>query len=204
MAFIPTPNTIRVSFQFTWASQIVEISIAITKPTAWNATDMLTTLGDLETWATGNLLPNLSSDLSLYNLTATSQQSSSAPVVELGVSPPVAGSLANPSVANNVTLATTFLTALRGRSYRGRAYTPGIDRTQLTTSTRYLTSLVSAITAAYAAINASLTVAGAEHAVISTQNGGAPRVTGVATPVTGYRTESFVDSQRRRLAGRGQ
>lgn len=204
MAFIPTPNTIRVSFQFTWASQIVEITIAVTKASPWGEADMLTTLNDLSTWAQDELLPNLSNQLSLYNLTATSQESSSAPVVELPVSPPVSGSLDNPTVPNNVTLATSFLTPLRGRSYRGRVYTPGIDRTQLVSSTQYNSGIVAALTAAYAAINAAFTVVDAEHAVISTRTNNAARTTGVATSVTGYRTESFVDSQRRRLAGRGQ
>jgi hypothetical protein len=42
-----------------------------------------------------------------------------------------------------------------------------------------------------------------KHAVISLRNAGAARVTGVATEVTAYGGDTALDSQRRRLAGRG-
>lgn len=203
MAFIPTPNTVRVSFQFTWASQIVEITIAVTKAAPWDAADITTTLGDLKDWFDAELRPYLSNQIALVNLTGTSQESSSAPSIDLPITPPMSGGAGDPSTANNVTLVTSFLTALRGRSYRGRVYTPGLPQSDLGTSTTFLTAAATAMTAAYAAINAALTVAGAAHTVISTRTAGAPRVTGVATPVTSYRTETFADSQRRRLAGRG-
>jgi len=44
-----------------------------------------------------------------------------------------------------------------------------------------------------------------EHCVISRFNAGAPRTTGVATKVTScVVVDPYVDSQRRRLTGRGQ
>jgi hypothetical protein len=44
----------------------------------------------------------------------------------------------------------------------------------------------------------------AVHVVVSRYHLGAPRVTGIATPVITYlATDNNVDSQRRRLTGRG-
>jgi hypothetical protein len=114
MAFIPTPNTIRVSFQFTWESQIVEITIAVTKAAPWDVADITQTLGDLNDWMQGEILPTLSTHISLFNITGTSQESASAPVVELPVTPPVAGGLDNLTVCTPQGL--TELSSLAARN----------------------------------------------------------------------------------------
>lgn len=202
MAFIPAPNAIRVCLQFEWTGQIVEVCIGILKSSAVTLPDLSDVRDDVEAWRVAELRPILSSDVTCLNWYLLSLATATSPSMLSSIAVDAAGTNGAGTVPNNSTLVTTFATDLRGRSYRGRAYWPGITTASLLDAVTVLTPYAAAQNSAFASLNGYLR-AGYAHAIISYQNAGVMRTTAARTPVTGYRTEVKLDSQRRRLAGRG-
>jgi len=151
------------------------------------------------------IMPALSFNLTLVAVTATDQETSTSPSYVHVVSPAVGGGQAQESASNNVAACVTFLTAQRGRGGRGRNYLAGIPEDSLDQNTLSPT-FMSAIISGYEAIGTALAALSFNHAIVSFQQEGAPAFTGgVPKLVTGYRfADNVVDSQRRRLPGRGQ
>lgn len=202
MAYIPVPNTVRLCLQGVWAGQLVELCLGWRKDTAVTVSDLEDLTDGMETWRVAEFIPHVNHLYQMTQWVATALATATSPSVITPITADDVGLDAGPSVSNNSTMTTTFLTDLRGRSYRGRVYTPGLNQSDQLTSTDMSGTLAAALTAAYALMNTYVPVA-FSHAVISLQTAGAPRATGVATPVTGYRSNTQIDSQRRRLAGRG-
>lgn len=202
MAFIPAPNAIRICLQAVWEGQTVEICVGILKNTAVTLPDLATVTTDMEAWRVAEMVPLTSVSVTFTQWYALSLTSATSPSLITPIVLDTAGTDFAVTVPNNSTLVTTFQTDLRGRSYRGRAYWYGIAAANLFNSTEADPSYAAALTAAFAAINSYLT-SGFAHVVISYQNNNVVRTTAARTPVTGYRTEVRMDSQRRRLEGRG-
>lgn len=116
---------------------------------------------------------------------------------------PIAGTLAEDVLPNNVALAIKFGTALRGRSYRGRIFRGGIPRSYVG-GNEILPAKIAGLVSEYSTLLSDINaVAGQTQVVVSRISGGAPRASGVATPITGVTANVTLDSQRRRLPGRG-
>jgi hypothetical protein len=156
----------------------------------------------VENWATTLLMPNTSEDLELTTITGRDLTTITGGLVERPLGTPVVGGQPSPALPNNVALCVTLLTALAGRSYRGRSYMPGLAEGFVT-----LSEISSATAAVYAdnyvTLVDDLSTEGYELVVTSFQAGGVPRVTAVSTPVVAIGVNTTVDSQRRRLPGRG-
>jgi hypothetical protein len=202
MAFVPTPNTVRVIFQFAYGESIVEVTIAITKATAWTGADFDDLMPELQTWWDTELKPYMTGAIALTNIKATDISSETGTVRELPIVPPIAGTGDAATLPANAAYVTTFNTPLRGRSYRGRAYLPGIPQNKRVGAQDVDPTWAANVIAAFSYINSYLEV-GWFHAVVSLFHDLFPRVTGVATPITSYAGDFHIDSQRRRLAGRG-
>lgn len=108
-------------------------------------------------------------------------------------------------LATNVTLTTTFITSERGRSSRGRNYWVGIPLAGVNgnlVDAGYAFSIL----AYYDAMKLGLSTEGVgyEHVIVSRRANYQWRNEAVVSPVIGYRHANlYVDSQRRRLTGRG-
>jgi hypothetical protein len=125
---------------------------------------------------------------------------------EVDTAPPddLIGGRASAIMPGNVTVVTKFGTGLAGRSFRGRSYHIGLTEDMC---------LGDALTAgnADALRDAWQDLVGAIHdsalaaslVVVSYCHAGAWRDEAVVTPVSSFTTENILDSQRRRLAGRG-
>jgi len=121
-------------------------------------------------------------------------------------SQPNAGTLASPALPNHVTVATTHRTALRGKSFRGRSFWIGLAESQVTANT-VASGTVSSIGIFWEnarLLDSSPTADFWRQVVLSYVSNGAVRATPVATPVTSFSTNPTIDSQRRRLPGRGR
>lgn len=202
MAFIPAPNTVRVCIQFEWTGQIVEICLAFLRNAAVTVSDMNDLLDGIEAWRVDSVIPHQTDLIDSIQYQATNLTTATSPSFVRPISSSQAGSLVSPSVPNNVAIVTTFQTALRGRSYRGRAYWPGLSLGQLDDAVTIDPAEAADIDAEWELLNTQIPPE-FTHVVVSYQNGGVARTTAARTPVTSYRTEQFLDSQRRRLANRG-
>lgn len=203
MAFIPVPNAVKVVITFSLAGQLVNLTLGLEKASAVSVSDLETAATGTQDWAVNELLPWLSSQLTLTGMEAYDLSSASAPVVAYSLATPHAGSAASPSLPNNAAAVISFRTDQRGRSARGRMYVPGIPQNVQASATTLGTAFVAALTQAGADINSYLTSVPFTHVVISRYTNNAPRAVGTTEAVTSVVMDNKIDSQRRRLSGRG-
>jgi len=204
MAFIPVDNCIGVELRMRLDSQRVENTLYFYKVTGWTAADLPVVFNALLVWWNTYYSVPVSNQLSLNEIKVTDLSSDVGFSFEIPTpTPKPTGDSAEPAAPNNVALCISFRTASRGRSSRGRNYVPGIPKTAITANT--VDSLtVSGIAAAY---NQLLVVAdglGADWVVVSRFHDNAPRTAGVVSFINAATVvDATVDSQRRRLPGRG-
>jgi hypothetical protein len=152
-----------------------------------------------------NIKPKVSNTCILSAVITTSLGTVGAPGTLYTTGLPKVGTNIQPQLPNNVTIAMSLNTALRGRSFRGRIYHIGLTENDVTLNTIPGTTLTPLI-AAYEA--ARLLAAGSgsqtfQLAVLSYYAAKAIRTTPVATPVTSISSDGIIDAQRRRLPKRG-
>jgi len=113
------------------------------------------------------------------------------------------GGIGAASIAGNVALAIKFGTGLSGRSHRGRVYLAGLPENAVTgneITPTYRTTLVTAVANFAGGVTG---IMDAAHVIVSTCQDGAWLTNAEVTPVNSYSADVYVDSQRRRLTGRG-
>jgi hypothetical protein len=202
--FIPVPNTASVEMIYEVLGQRCE-NIFYAKQNSPFSEVTLTDLAEVfVTWFNAYGKQMTHSQCVLSKIVAKDLSSSSGSAIEFIAGLPVAGEIttANPAPLN-VTAAVSFGTASRGRSYRGRIYQVALVVTQFAgnqLTTFYRGQLITA----YGALVSAVTTAGFTMSVVSRFHNKLPRSTGVATTITSVSVDINTDSQRRRLAGRGQ
>lgn len=123
------------------------------------------------------------------------------PVVPLAldyaVSPPIAGTRPGVAEAGNVSLSMSERTGLAGRKYRGRMYAAGLSETDVSATDTVSSAVVAIAANAMANLILSALPATMDLSIFH-------RNTNTATEVISYVIENILDSQRRRLPGRGR
>jgi len=165
----------------------------------------------VDTWYTTNLLPLLSNEVTYFATKVTDQASAVGPAFSVAGVGAIGGESA-PADPGNVTLAISFQTAGRGRGSRGRNYVVGIPGTHIAQNSVEI-SYVASLVSAYILLSAAAADGGFSWSVVSrffgfTIVGGkkvpTPRAEGIPITITSVlATDNQVDSQRRRLTGRG-
>lgn len=210
MPFVPVALTAEVELRFLLANQRCENTLYFRKETSWTATD-LNNLGlNVIAWWLTNMAPNISTEVELREAYCTSLASATAPAATVPAGTGDAGTFAGAADANNVSLAISFRTDVRGRSARGRNYVIGLPKTEVVQS-QINGSLVDDIVAAYDVLRTAPPVPADDWVVVSRFSGvdgeghPIPRAAGVVNIITAVlAVDNTVDSQRRRLPGRGQ
>jgi len=114
------------------------------------------------------------------------------------------GSASGTSMPNNATFVLSFRTGFTGRSARGRMYVPPMGDSALTTANVVNSTFRNAWLTAIGSLFSAAAIAGWDAVVISRQNAGVPLSPAVAREITQIVvTDDNIDSQRRRLKGRG-
>lgn len=204
MPFIPVVDTLKVVMNFSINSQqVINIfNFKYNSPPGLTERSALATA--MHTFWTNQLKPQLTADIGLERIDVIDLNSASAPSTTLIIAPREVGTLsATVGTPSGMALVVTHRTALRGRNFRGRTYLAGHSGNALTSPTTYnLTNIGNILTAMAWLLNAVNTAAGI-ISVVSRQLNNAPRGTGITTPITGFSMDNLLDSQRRRLQGRG-
>lgn len=204
MPFIPVPLTAQFNLRGLWQGERWENTLYLANTVAWTEASLANEAENLADWWIASMRPNLHETCSLTEVYAVDLASDAGPTATHTVSPAAVGLVTGQSMPNNVSLCISFRTGARGRSYRGRNYVPGLSETTVVGNT-VIEANVNALVAAYEElISPSLVV---EHpwVVVSRYTNGAARSTGVRTSITAVVVvDHIVDSQRRRLPGRGQ
>lgn len=204
MAFIPVPNCVKVSLEWLIAGQRVVMTLSFRKAEAVTESDLEAVAGATKDWYDDHLKAHMNSGAVLDNVRVQDLTTETSPTFNLGPGLNDAASGSGAQAPLNAAVVASFHTGLRGRSFRGRAYVPGINVADIASAGAISGTLATNLATDFARIDAIESATGFEHVVISRFTGKAPRTTGIATTVTGVAVDTNIDSQRRRLFGRGR
>lgn len=203
MAFIPVPNVAlarlegTIDGQQTINTQYWEISGGGITPTNLN-----TLATALLGWFRGTLALQLAEDWNTVRVTCYDLTTENSYIAEAADS--VAGGVASEATPNNVAACVSFRTGIGGRSFRGRNFLPAVPGSVVTLNTISPTWISNILTAYGALIGAGDFLAGWQWGVASRYTGGAPRVSGIISPVTAaIFVNPYVKSMRTREVGKG-
>jgi len=204
MAFVPAPNLVSVEFRCTWAGQQTENRINVDLLTAPTAANCQTLATACESWWEDNVVAITPDSLELREVFVRDQSQLNGFAATASPTGALPGTGGSPSLPNNVTICASVRTLFTGRSARGRWYWQGLMESQVTgnvVASGTLTSIDAALT------NLASVIAGLSHfwVIASYISEGVPRPGGPVYFVVNDITfvDDVVDSQRRRLPGRG-
>lgn len=203
--FVPAPNVAQVNMMYQFGNDIMENVYDVLGTGAWTAATLLSLGSQMRDWENTIAKNQRSVQIALTRITVTDQTTAGATGVDMPVAPAINGTVPGVMAPGNVTWCIKKTTGLRGRSFRGRTYWIGMPTTFYTSALMDPTK-AGLIVAALNAIGTSIsTVNGGQLVIVSRRTGGAVRPgNAVVTPVVNFAsTDLILDSQRRRLPGRG-
>lgn len=205
MAFIPAENTALVEFVCLFQDQICENTLYFRRDGGWDLGSMTALWENCLNWWINFVEDYVSVNVELQEIKITDLTSDTAPVYSAAPSPKPNGNVTGDPLPNNVSLAVSFRTSGRGRSSRGRNYVFGLAEAEVTGNV-VEAGYLSTIQTAYDSVQSDIAVdLGADWVVVSRYHNKAPRTTALVQQVTAaVIVDPFVDSQRRRLPGRGR
>lgn len=204
MPFIPANDVLQVELFMSWDSQLIETVLHFKPVVAGFNLTQIGDLGDaLVTWWNANLKASAPTTLSLTGVKLTDLTDATASVVDISSGLPIVGTSVSPSMPNNVACVFTKRTAKRGRAYRGRIYHPGLTEAAVVGNTVAAGSVSGFITIYNLLRSFTANTKVWNLVVVSRQFEGQPRLTAEVEKVTGFTSDGIIDSQRRRLPGRG-
>lgn len=113
------------------------------------------------------------------------------------------GALSSPALPTGSTITASWRTGLSGRSFRGRTYHVGLTEAQVQNNEVTPTERL-ALFEAYAQLITDSIAFGSRLSVCSRVSGGVLRPNAILTTINAVIVEAYIDSQRRRLTGRGR
>lgn len=202
MAFIPTPNTARVSLTFTQDGQQLVNVFYFTKDDGYTSEVELEALAQsvVDNWRI-HVLPMQVADVTGVIVKAVDTSQPDGFGTEF--IDPMTGTNAGTAMPVNDTFCIKWVTGRVGRSYRGRTYHIGL-MSQAVADSKVLVGSATDFVEAYNGWFEAMLADGNQLVIASFTHNGAPRTSAVITFVTGATYADLnLDSQRRRLPGRG-
>jgi len=192
-------------------SQKIENTLYWKKASAWSIGDLVGLGNSLLLWWTTYYDVFVSSSVTLSEIYLTDLTSSTSIVQSVPApTPHPAGSRSAAALPNNVALTISFRSGQRGRSFRGRNYISGFSEDAVVLNT-VDSAVIADIETAYNALfdvasdNSCFWVIASRFSGVDGDGVPIPRVAGLTTDITSVLVvDPIVDSQRRRLPGRGQ
>lgn len=203
MPFVPVPDVARVELVFQQQAQICENVFHVYDPAGWSTATLTALALDAKNKYNTTIRLGQCASTALVKILCRDLTDETSPGIEYAAGLPLTGGSADPGMPMNVTVAVKWLTGLRGRSYRGRSYHVGIPAAQCSLSTVVPASLA-ALVIDYDNWRTFPQGINQQMVVISTRHNKVARNPGVWTAITGVSIDGTLDSQRRRLPGRGR
>lgn len=204
--YIPVVNTAEVRMQFSDADgNHLENVLHYFKTDGWEVEDLIDLGQEVYNVWHDNVREFVASSVSLERIICTDLSSAISPSTEFTSDLPEAGTNASPALPGNVTIALKKVTSFRGRSFRGRIYFIGAVEAGVT-GNHFNDLYRNDIVAAYGNFITLTggTMGAVDMVVVSYCQNGEWLPSGAKTIVTAISTaDNNVDSQRRRLTGRG-
>lgn len=202
MAFIPWPNGIQLCFDFTTAGQNWQFCLALRKSSgAPTDSDLLAVASEGTSWWQSTLGNNIENDTTLRQCRATDMTVEGGPqnIQTSGVAGAISGTFMPLNAASVVSLRT----AKRGRSYRGRAYVSGSPASALISDVDISSTQAANLASAFTTLQSALDALGFDMVVASKRHNNVTTNPAELNEVIAILCDQHLDSQRRRLSGRG-
>lgn len=201
--FIPAPDTARVNMKYTSNGQKVQNVLYFQKAGGWDSAGLTDLVAAVSARWDQIIKPVQNNGISLDTIEAVDAETEGGIGATTTVG--VAGGNSGGALApNNVTLVTKFSSNLTGRSHRGRVYFIGLGKDMIS-GNQAASGVSDGINTMWSDFFLAVeTDTDSEHVIVSYCHLKAWRTTAEVTQVTNYSTENNLDSQRRRLTGRGQ
>lgn len=203
---VPAPNNplvAKVILNYASDTRQFQNVFHVSANTPWTLPQLQQLATDFKNWWDLQLSTRSTNDVSL-TLVQTRKLDPTDPIgFDFPVIPPIPGDLAAQSVPSNSTLTLSWRTGLAGRRFRGRTYVPAVSANDVSTVDTASSVLVNSLLVAGTQLITSVLVHGALtvfHAPGAVPSSFDNTFTDVTTAVV----ENILDSQRRRLPGRGR
>lgn len=211
MPFVPVENVAELELRMTQDGQKVENTLYFLAESGWDAGGLEALCEAALDWWNTFYAPNANPIVTLREVVATDLTTETSGQFVLPAVGAIGGNTGAP-LPNHVTFAIGFKTAMRGRSFRGRNYVIGLNEDDRNGPNDLDVEVVEAWRSAYDQILTADGLGGTYTWVVVSRFSGVdtdgkpiPREAGVATPVASVvASDNIIDSQRRRLPGRGQ
>lgn len=207
MPFQPVPNGAQVVLKYQQVGQIMENIFWVRSDVPFEAADLETLASTFQTWWSDTYKSLQHPTVSLIEITATAEDTDTGPQFILPITGPNVGTASGNAEPLNATISIQHITALRGRSFRGRTYHVGLTSDQLLDAGHVLAATAASLRAAYDTLVTDIHTVSAtwELSVLTRFTNHLPRPAGILTPIVANGlADTALDSQRRRLPGRGQ
>lgn len=211
MPFVPVENAVLVEFRYDYLLQKCENTLWFLGDEAPDSANMSTLAANLGDWWAGAYAVIANNALQLREIVVTDMTTDTGPQVTHTTGLPLSGEIAEEALPSSVSLAVSFRTDSRGRSFRGRNYFVGMSRTQYSGNIASA-PFVAALVTGYEALLGGASSPGYNWVVASRFSGinpttgkPIPRAAGITSLITAVTVaDDKLDNQRRRAASRGQ
>jgi|SRR5690242_1658735 len=188
----------RVTMVFNRDTRVFNNSWHVYRSVGWVPADLVTIATAFYNWWTAAYKACVPTATLLTNIHVQVYDPTGSPwVYDRPVSPAENGTRAGTSEAANVTLATSLRAGLAGRAYRGRYYVPGVIEADVNPNDTAISGIVTTLAVAATNLIGPALPAGFTLVIFH-------RFDNLFSTIVSYVVENLIDSQRRRLAGRGR
>ena len=217
MPFIPAENTAQVKVNQQLHGQTVQNVWYFQRTSGWSTSELAALANLTIAWWNDSLADELHSDMHLVSVAARDMTSEDAAGVEIQA-PPLSGGNLNTGggMPGNVALTIKFKSGLTGRNRNGRTFLAGLSEESVNGNT-VTDAIRDQILIDFGELRDAALGAGYTPVVASFYDGTmlvdlpngetrkrpVPRAAALVTPIEQYTADTNLDSQRRRLAGRG-
>lgn len=203
MVFVPIPNTARVELRFTQDGQQLANVFHVRAPAPLTVEDLETIATVFVDWY-DSFRTVVCNAVTLREIDLRDLTTASGIGILYNTGLPLVGTIASPALPNNVTVAVKWGTGLTGRSFRGRTFHIGLSEGQVVNSA-VDSAFAPPILSGYNALPPLIKAQNYLLVVASRYTNNAPRPVGVTTEIlTAAYADTTIDSQRKRLPGRGR
>lgn len=191
-------DTVKCAVEFSCEGQAIVNTLWFHKLGGFTATDAEGLGTELETWAVGEILPQMASTIIFERVTIYDMRSLDSWVVVSDTQQGEPGTDVGSVLPLNAAMTVTLETDRRGRSYRGRNYVSGFVEAAAS-GTLWEAGYLTAIDLAYTELlSSTFTALGWHLSVASGTQGGVVLVAGVTTHVTNCRPRARIHTMSSR------
>lgn len=204
MPFQAVPDTCQINIRYTREGQQIENVLHATKTGGFSLSDLEAVASTVNTVVPTTWMPLMPTNIVYQETNVIDLSVEGGSQVTQSVVGGQGGGVSGNALPNNVTLAVRLKSGIGGRSGSGRIYWPGFATSQQALANTIDTGVVSDIISAIGDLIAALELIDTIITIVSRYLNSSVRPEGVPFVVNNVTVfDNTVDSQRRRLPGRG-